>query len=207
MSRGVVYSEVVRPSQPRWETPLLLAATLGLLLFTGLYTLRYGRQEPAEALTDWQISAYTDLQGADQAIHGQLLVAAEEIYWMHFYNNRWPDIGDFQEVYLPPFYRDLGWERNGAVQWSLARVSPEDANAGITIYHGAGGKLADQGAWLLVINHSHAGGEQVSDTTIWYHPDADAELPAQSATQAFVREGWTQVIPYQGRDEVERLRG
>lgn len=204
---AVLHSEVVRPSLPRWETPLLLAATAFLLLFTGLYAAWFGRDYVAPPLLDWQLSAYEDLHGPDQAIHAQLLTAAEEIQWMHFYSGTWPDIEDFQEIYLPPFYRDLAWERNGAIQWRQLGAGPAGLDTGLTLYHGSGGTLAGQGAWLLLIDHTHAGNEQLNVASIWYNAEADAPAPSQNGVPALVREGWQEVVPYRGSDETRRLRG
>jgi hypothetical protein len=84
-------------------------------------------------------------------------------------------------------------------------VVQEGEAQGLTLYHGAGGTLPGQGAFLLVIDHKHAGGSQVSSSNIWWHPDANAALPATSKTASFILSGWQQVLPYQGRDEFERL--
>ena len=200
-----VSSQVVQPGVQRWESPLLAGATALLVLVTGLYAVWFGREEPGQRLEDWQISAYSDLDGADQAIYNQLQVAAEEIVLMHLFNGVWPDWEDFQEVYLPPFYRDLGWEQNGAIEWRLVVANDDENGNGLTLYHGGEGEIPGQGAWMVRIDHSHAGGEQISEPTIWWHPEADAPPPPQTGVSAFILEGWRQVVPYQGRDEVERI--
>jgi hypothetical protein len=196
---------VIAPSQNRWESVLLACAIAGLVLFTALYARTFGREERPQIILDWQISAFSGLTGVDQAIYNELLVAADEIYYMQYYEGYWPRDADFQEALLPPFYRDLSWERNGSVQWVLKDVIQEGEAQGLTLYHGSGGSHADQGAYLLVIDHKHAGNSQITGNSIWWHPDRNTPVPATSKVASLILGGWKQVVPYQGRDEVDRL--
>lgn len=200
-------SEIIRPIQSRWETVLLGTAIVGLVLLTSLYTTTFGREEKTQELLDWQISSFSDLRGADQAIYNEMLVAADEINWMLYYSGYWPDMPDFQDAWLPPFYQDLSWERNGSVQWVLDNVIQEGEAQGLTLYHGSGGTLEGQGAYLMVIDHKHAGNAQVIVPSMWWHSDNNAPVPSHSKIPSLVLAGWKQVIAYQGRDELERLGG
>jgi hypothetical protein len=114
---------------------------------------------------------------------------------------------DFQEALLPPFYLDLSWERNGSVQWTLSDVLQEGEAQGLTLYLGNNGTHEDQGAYLLVVGHVHAGNSQSNQLSVWWHPDRFAPMPRFPKQTTFILEGWKRVKPYQGRDEVERLRG
>jgi hypothetical protein len=198
-------SVIIPPSQRRWESVLLVVALVALLLFTGLYARNYGIEDKPQVILDWQVSAFSGLQGVDQAIYNELLVAADEIYYLQYYNGYWPADADFQDALLPPFYRDLSWERNGSVQWTLKDVVQEGEAQGLTLYHGAGGTLAEQGAWVLVIDHKHAGNSQINGSSIWWHADRNATIPDYSKLQSMILDGWKQVVPYMGRDEVQRL--
>ena len=206
MNTAAIYSQSVSPNINRWETGLLILAVVAVVSFTGFYAETYGRQEKTREILDWQVSAYDGLQGVDQAIYNELLVAADEIQWMVYFYGEWPEDDDFQNDLLPPFYRDLSWERNGSVEWVLKNVVQEGEAQGLTLYHGANGTHADQGAYLLVIDHKHAGGSQVSTANIWWHPDRFAPVPRTSKEASIILEGWKQVVPYRGRDEVERLQ-
>jgi hypothetical protein len=205
MGSMVASFERVPPGTNRWETPLLAAAIVFLVTCTYYYAERYGVEEPQRTLLDWQVSAFSDLQGVDQSIYNELLVAADEIYWMNYFSGYWPQDEDFQEALLPPFYRDASWERNGAVNWVLKDVIQEGEAQGLTLYHGSGGTLPGQGSYLLVIDHKHAGGSQVSSSEIWWHPDPDTPVPPTSKTASIILQGWKQVVPWQGRDEFDRL--
>ena len=184
---------------------MLAVALSGMALFTGIYAETYGLEERPQEILDWQISAYSGLVGVDQGIYNELLVAADEIYYMQYYNGYWPMDMDFQEALLPPFYRDQSWERNGSMQWTLKDVIQEGEAQGLTLYHGGGGTLESQGAFLLIIDHKHAGNSQINGSSIWWHADRNAAIPATSKVASIVLHGWQQVVPYFGRDEVERL--
>ena len=206
MSTAAMHSQIVPPSINRWETGLLVLAVICMIAFTGFYAETYGREEKTQVILDWQISAFDGLRGVDQAIYNELLVAADEIQWLVYFNGYWPEDEDFQSDLLPPFYRDLSWERNGSVEWILKNVVQEGEAQGLTLYHGSKGIHENQGAYLLVIDHKHAGGSQVTAANIWWHPDRFATVPETSKTASIILHGWKQVVPYRGRDEVERLQ-
>ncbi len=197
--------QLIAPSNTRWETVLLIVAVLGVAGFTAFYAEEYGMEEKTQQILDWQISAFSGLQGVDQAIYNELLVAADEVNWLVYYNGYWPDDKEFQDALLPPFYRDLSCERNGSVKWVLKNVVLEGEAQGLTLYHGSQGTLPEQGAYLLAIDHKHAGGVQVSPASIWWNPDRFAPVPETSKVASLVLNGWKEVVPYQGKDEVERL--
>jgi hypothetical protein len=198
-------AQLISPSNTRWETVLLIAAVIGVAGFTGFYAEEFGMEEKTQQILDWQISAFSGLQGVDQAIYNELLVAADEVNWLVYYNGYWPEDKDFQESLLPPFYKDLSWEQQGSVKWILKNVVQEGEAQGLTLYHGSGGTHEDQGAYLLVIDHKHAGGVQVSPTSIWWNKDRFAPVPETSKVASLVLHGWKEVVPYKGKDEVERL--
>ena len=112
-------AKLISPSNTRWETVLLIAAVIGVAGFTGFYAEEFGMEEKTQQILDWQISAFSGLQGVDQAIYNELLVAADEVNWLVYYNGYWPEDKDFQESLLPPFYKDLSWEQQGSVKWIL----------------------------------------------------------------------------------------
>jgi hypothetical protein len=205
MSMPTSTIQIVPPNHRRWETILLVTALITLVLSTGTYVETYGLEERPQEILDWQVSAFSDLQGVDQAIYTELTVAADEVQWLLYYNGYWPEDADFQDAFLPPFYRDLSWERNGSVKWTLKNVVQEGEAQGLTLYHGNGGTLETQGAYLLVIDHKHAGNSQITASNIWWHPDRNAPVPETSKVPSLILHGWKQVVPYQGRDEVDRL--
>jgi hypothetical protein len=167
----------------------------------------------APRLFDWQISSFYDLDPTDQAIYNALVTAGEELWWIHggrlAYPEEgkepWPSVQDLDEDYgLPPFVKDLAWEQHGRVEWQ--RVA-EFSFEGSTVYFGGGGQVPGQSAYLLVLSHVHKGASYADAATMWVHPDPQAPPPATIKTDSLIVNGWREIIPYLGSNEVERLRG
>jgi len=224
----------VRPLTGRLETlmmPLLFVAMVGSL--AGYVLLRPAHPEPPKPLS-WQIRSFDGLGPADQAIHGALLPASEEIIWFNNDTGGWITLADAQRMLLPPFYQDTFWKANGEVHWQLIlpgahqphasqpgaesghretpaaaapnAVSEGTQGQGATVYYGSAGKAPAQSAYLLVIGHAHAGVMWANQATIWIHPDALAPYPEIVKPEALVAKGWRQVIAYNGASEVERIK-
>lgn len=223
---------LVRPATGRWESLSLLLATLAVAgVLAGYLTLRPQKVGPPTPLS-WQVRSFDGLGPVDQAVHGALLPAGEEIIWFNNDTGGWITLAHAQKILLPPFFRDAFWKANGQVQWQLilpgthaahvappgqgdARESAQTASKvaegtqgqGAAVYYGSGGRAPGQSAYLLVIGHAHAGVMWANQATIWVHPDPNAPYPRIVKPEGLVGEGWRQVIPYDGASEVERVKG
>ena len=209
-------SSIVRPAGARYEGLAVLAAALGVALVLALYVGVYGRDDDAVELLEWQISAFSALEGADQAIYNSLYTVKDEIPYIYddinMFNQpgekfRWPGLEDFQDWLLPPFYKDTSWEQNGSVTWTLHEPLAEGEMQGSTMYLGTGGTHADQGSFLLIIGHVHAGFTNNNAIQIWYNPERETQMPESGFQDSLIREGWKLVIPYSGDQEIDRLFG
>lgn len=208
--------EEIRPAGARLEGWLLLAA-VGVVLGTlALYVRTHGRQETVMQLYEWQISAFDGLTGADQAIYNALYTVKDEIPLIYDDINRfnlpgekfrWPNLQDFEDFLLPPFYRDTSWEQNGSLQWSLYEPLAEGEMQGSTMYLGTDGKLPGQGSFLLVIGHVHAGFTNNNAIQIWWNARNHVEMPESGFRDQLILQGWREVVPYSGDLEVKRLFG
>ena len=207
---------VVRPAGSQPEGLALIAVTACIAGLLGSYVALSGRQDNTPELFEWQISAFNTLEGADQAIYNSLFTVKDEIPYIYddinLFNEpdekfRWPNLEDFQEWLLPPFYKDTSWEQNGSLEWTLHEPLAEGEMQGSTMYLGTNGRLADQGSFLLIIGHVHAGITNNNAIQIWYNSDRSIAMPESGFQDSLIREGWQLVIPYQGDQEVERLFG
>jgi len=124
----------VRPSGSRFEGLVLIAITIVVLAGLGLYVEERGRNEEPEVIYGWQVSAFNSLTGADQAIYNSLYTVKDEIPYIYddinYFNGpgelfRWPNLQDFQDYLLPPFFQDTSWEQTGSLQWTLYEPLPE----------------------------------------------------------------------------------
>ena len=200
---------LIAPLSARRETLLVVIFSVVIVLSLSAYVGVTRDSEAEPEMLDWQISAFYDLERADQAIYNALTIAGEEIYYIQYYiTGDWPNIEDLEGELLPPFIKDLSWEQNGELVWTFQDVAQYGEKQGLTLYLGNGGSLDGQGSFLLVIGHLHAGFSGMSNqVTIWRHDDPDMGMPGSGKPNTLILNGWRQVVPYTGRDEVKRLKG
>lgn len=201
---------IVKPASARLET-LAIACVIALLAgATVLFARANAREEQNLFLADWQVSAFSDLSAVDQANYNALTYAGEII--QIWYDDslaqkepHWPTVEELadEEAGLEPFMHDLSWRQGGEVQYRLVTTYEID---GVTVYLGSGGKAPGQSAYLLVISHLHKGASYRNQAIVWIHRDVNAAAPRTVNVDSLVRNGWKQVVPYRGSDEVKRLR-
>jgi hypothetical protein len=209
-------ASVIQPAGSRFEGLLIAGAAVAVVGIVSGYVALQGRSDEAEPLHDWQVSAFSTLTGADQAIYNSLYTVAEEIPYIYddinLFNQpgekfRWPNLEHFQDYLLPPFYKDTSWEQNGSLQWTLHEPLAEGEMQGSTMYLGTDGTLPDQGSFLLVIGHVHAGFQNNNSIVIWWTAANHAEMPVSGFQDGLILAGWKQVVPYSGDQEVDRIFG
>jgi len=205
---------LVKPYSAWKETGAVALATVLILAVGGVMISQRQQIDTMPRLYDWQLSAFYDLNETDRAIYNSLITAADELWWLHgdklAYNvdilgDPWPTVEELETYYvLPPFPQDLFWETHGAVTWQrVASFSFE----GSTVYHGSGGDIPDQSAYLLSLSHVHKGASYADGAFVWVHENPDAPPPENVVRDTLIREGWREVLPYSGAMEVNRLRG
>ena len=206
----------VQPSGSRGESLFVAAVALALCAALALYVRIEGRSYEPDPIQEWQVSAFNTLTGADQAIYNSLYTVKDEIPYIYddinMFNQpgdkfRWPDLEVFQDYLLPPFYRDTSWEQNGSLQWSLFEPLAEGEMQGSTMYLGTDGSLPNQGSFLLVIGHVHAGITNNNAIQIWWHAANHVEMPESGFRDGLILANWKEVVPYSGAEEIERIFG
>jgi hypothetical protein len=209
-------TEDVKPAGARFEGWLLLAAALVVVGTLTAYVRANGRESGPPKLYDWQVSAFDGLSGADQAIYNSLYTVKDEIPLIYDDINafnepgvkfRWPNLQDFEDVLLPPFYKDTSWEQNGSLHWTLHEPLAEGEMQGSTMYLGTDGKLPNQGSFLLIIGHVHAGFTNNNAIVIWWNAKNHVEMPQSGFRDQLILQGWREVVAYSGDLEVKRLFG
>jgi hypothetical protein len=200
----------VRPASSTFEHLFLLASALIVIGVSAVVARTYADREAVQSLLDWQVSAFSDLNPVDQAMFSDLAAAGsiirvwyEDSYAMG--EPHWATAEELADEYeLSPFVRDVSWKQRGEVQWRLLRGYSID---GATAYLGTHGKVPGQSAYLLIISHIHKGASFTDQSIVWIHRDPMAKPPETLNVDSLVRQGWKQVVPYRGADEVRRLRG
>jgi hypothetical protein len=133
------------------------------------------------------------------------LYASAETLWVNYeYEKQWTLIEDleFPDYGVAPFAKDVSWKQTGEVQWSLIKTFSFE---GATAYFGNRGRIAEQGAYLLILGHAHKGASYNNHSTVWLHPDRHVEAPATIVRESLIRNGWREVVPYSGNSELRRL--
>jgi len=209
-------AQEVRPAGSRLEWLGMIAATIAVIGALGFYVYERGDEHSTEPIYDWQVSAFAGLTGPDQAIYNSLYTVKDEIPFIYDDINRfnepgqkfhWPNLNDFQDWLLPPFYKDTSWEQQGSLTWTLFEPLPEGEMQGSTMYLGTDGKLSGQGSFLLVIGHVHAGFQNTNAMVIWWISKNHMEMPKSGFRDGLILQGWREVVPYSGAAEVKRLFG
>lgn len=202
--------DIVRPASARIETWCVLVA-VALVAGGGVLLARANAQQEHQiALQPWQVSSFHDLEGVDLATYSALSDAGEFIrIWyedsIQFGEPHWPTVKELDTDYaLAPFTRDITWKQGGQVEWSMIKSYSID---GATVYFGHRGKIHGQAAYLLVISHRHNGASYTNQSTVWISRDPAVATPDTVNIDSLVRNGWKQVVPYTGAEEVRRLRG
>lgn len=205
----------VRPHSSRPETMLVSGVITAILVVSGAAISQRQIEDSMPRLFDWQISAFYDFNRTDQAIYNALVAASEELWWIHGdmlafgseeqQQDPWPTVDELNEFYLlPPFAKDMSWSQQGEVQWQRVASFYFEGSA---VYHGSGGSVPGQSAYLIMLSHVHKGATYADGATIWVHEDANAPAPDTIKRDSLIVNGWREVVPYSGAMEVERLKG
>ena len=221
-------TQVVRPAGAGHETLwVLLAAACVLVVAAALIGAR-AQPLAAEALSPHQVDARTQLNAAEQGVHADLLVAADEIAALAASDGALPAVQRLRDMDLPPFAVGMGATGSVEVLFDSAEGqaigNPGDYlqrpgfwQGGIGIaacWYGAARQIAEALrqhcaqrqephalAHLGAVDtalYAAANVLRFSTLHIDAHPDADAELLARRA-RAVVEQSAEQVMREVGR--------
>lgn len=210
MSASAASVTIVRPASARVESLVILGVVIVLVLGSVLLARTNAQAEHAQAIQDWQVNSFA-LPLVDRGNVSALLFAGDiiQVWYADAYamgEPHWATVEELEdeEAGLAPFMKDVSWKQGGEVKWRLLTSYDID---GATVYMGSGGNVAGQSAYLLVITHFHKGASYRDQSVVWVHKNVQVAPPATVNVDSLVRNGWKQVVPYRGSDEVKRLRG
>lgn len=216
MNSNTATRESIKPLNAQRELLYVALIAAVLIAIQLVYVSTLGREETEEPLHAWQISSFNSFEGPDQAIYNALYTVKEEITYIYddvnMFNQpgelfRWPNLEDFQDYLLPPFYKDSSWEQNGRMEWTLFEPLPEGEMQGFSMYLGTNGQSPNQGSFLLTISHVHAGMENNNATEIWWHQQQQIDMPISGFKDTLIKQGWQYVVPHSGDKELLRIYG
>jgi len=188
--------QVVRPAGAGHETLWVLLAATAVLAVAALVIGVRAQPEAAAALATHQVDARTQLNAAEQGVHADLLVAAEEIAALRDSEQAMPTVEALRDMGLPPFSAGPEARARGAHEW---RASPQGHDLA---YVGRSAEPQLAASFLLRLPATagtdtgqnaagHAHGEAVE---IWIQREGPVVWPEGIDDAALVRQGWRQVV-------------
>jgi hypothetical protein len=200
----------IRSAGSSRESLCVAGAALGILAVWAVLVVSDATAPVSEQLENYQINGYQALNAVEQGLFADLEIAAQDIDAFHdAHGGAWPAIAELAAAFTPPFASDAAWARRGHPTWSLA--TPGQSAAHVAAYAGISADASVAGSFLLFLEHRHQGvGTDTAPTEeehfqIWYHNGPDARIPEQLAEAGLIRNGWRQIVPYRGRQELRRL--
>lgn len=175
-------AQVVRPAGAGHETLyVLLAAALILALAAGVVGLRGERQDEV-SIAAHQLDARRDLNAAEQGIHTDLWVAADEVRALREESGTAPDAQALAEEGLPPFVADASSQSRGGHQWSRLENGA---------YLGRSQDPQVAGSFLVIVPVAAD-----AQTDIWLRRDSAAMAPDALDSATLAAAGWQQIVTH-----------
>lgn len=187
-------TQVVRPAGAGHETLWVALAAACVLLVAAILIGARSQPLAAVALSSYQIDARTQLNAAEQGVHADLLVAAEEITALVEADKAVPGIEQLRGMDLPPFVTGVGAAARGGHEWRtqvqdhdvayVGRSAEPDVAASILLRLPARGE-ADTSSKA----HAHK-----DEVVVWVRREGANAWPEQLDDASLARQGWRQVV-------------
>lgn len=187
-------TQVVRPAGAGHETLWVLLASACVLLVAAVLIGVRAQPLEAAALSAHQVDARTQLNAAEQGVHADLLVAAEEIVAMADTDKAMPRIEQLRGMDLPPFAAGVGSSARGAHEWRTAAQGHEVAYVGRSAAPDVAASFllrlpAPGTAEASPQAHAHD-----SEPEVWVHRESLQAWPDRLDGASLMRQGWRQVV-------------
>ncbi|SMH40182.1 DUF6162 family protein [Azospirillum agricola] len=181
-----MHQQIVRRAGAERETLwVLLAAGLILATAGAAVGLRPAPEADAPPAAH-QIDSRTGLTAAEQGLHADLKVAADEIAALRKADGRAPAPADLAAQALPPFAADASATARGGHAWTLTEGGGNAAYAGLSAAPETAGSLV-----LLLDGHGD-GHEGDHAPEIWLKRAAEAP-PARLDEASLAAAGWKRI--------------
>lgn len=187
-------TQVVRPAGAGHETLWVALAAACVLLVTAILIGARAQPLAAATLSSHQIDARTQLNAAEQGVHADLLVAAEEISALMETDKAAPGIEQLRGMDLPPFVTGVGAAARGGHEWRTQEQGHEVAYVGRSAAPEVAASVllrlpAKGEADAPPSAHAHDGAAEV-----WVRREGANTWPEQLDDASLTRQGWRQVV-------------
>jgi hypothetical protein len=186
-------TQVVRPAGAGHETLWVVLAATVVLAVAAMVIGARAQPTASAALLPHQIDARTQLNAAEQGVHADLLVAAEEITALAQADKKLPRVEQLREMDLPPFASGAGATARGAHEWRTTAQGHEVA------YVGRSAAPDVAASFLLRLPASDAASSKDSHghddvAEVWVQREGPQAWPEQLDDASLTRQGWRQVV-------------
>ena len=195
-------TQVVRPAGAGHETLWVLLTAAVVLVLAAIVVGVRGQPQAAAALAPpmpWTPApggdARTQLNAVEQGVHGDLLVAAEEIEALAEGARALPAVEALRDMDLPPFADGVTASTRGGHSWKavtqgpfaayIGRTAAPDVAASFLLRLPAAPAQASPSA-----DHDHAD----DAVQVWVQREGPQAWPAPLDDAALTRQGWRQVV-------------
>ncbi|MCW5670921.1 MAG: hypothetical protein KIT86_14790 [Hydrogenophaga sp.] len=188
-------TQVVRPAGAGHETLWVALAAACVLLVAAILIGARAQPLAATALSSHQIDARTQLNAAEQGIHADLLVAAEEIAALIEADQALPGVEQLRGMDLPPFAAGAGAAARGGHEWRTQAQGHEVA------YVGRSAAPDVAASFLLRLPARKGAGEPSpgahahdGEAEVWVRREGANSWPEQLDDASLARQGWREVV-------------
>lgn len=187
--------QVVRPAGAGHETWWVLLASVCVLAVAAILIGARAQPLAAAALAPHQVDARTQLNAAEQGVHVDLLVAAEEIAALREAGNALPRVEQLRGMDLPPFAAGVDASARGGHEWrAVAQGSDVAAYVGRSA-------APDVAASFLLLLPAHGAARPAAghdghgdEAEVWVLREGPQAWPEQFDDASLTRHGWRQVV-------------
>ena len=187
-------TQVVKPAGAGHETLWVLLTAILVLGVAALFVSARAKPQAVAALASHQVDARTQLNAAEQGLHGDLLVAAEEIVALVEAERVLPPVEQLRSMDLPPFAGGMTSVTRGGHEWRTT------AQARYVAYVGRSAAPDVAASFLLRLPVPAATGSSAEahdhddEFQVWVHREGPQSAPGQLDDAALARQGWRQVV-------------
>ena len=185
-------TQIVRPAGAGHESLWVALAAAGVLAVAALVVGVRTQASTGPVMAAHQIDARTELNAAEQGVHADLLVAADEIAALQgAEGGAAPTVERLRALGLPPFSAGPESQARGGHEWRLLPQGELSAYAGRSAAPALAASMLLRVPVAGASDPAHAHGHGVE---VWVQREGAPAWPASADDAALIRQGWREVI-------------
>lgn len=185
-------TQTVRPAGAGHETLWVALSAACVIAVAAVVVGVRAQPEAAPVAAAHQVDARSGLNAAEQGVHADLLVAAEEIAALQDADGgAVPTVERLSGLGLPPFSAGPETQARGGHEWRLLPAGEAAAYIGRSAAPTLAGSMLLRVPTRTAASTAHAHGHGVE---VWVQREGAAAWPAAVDDAALIRQGWREVV-------------